>query len=332
MTDYNTEYPQKENRIIIIAGPTAVGKTAAAVRLAKMLDTEIISADSMQVYRGMNIGTAKATAEEMAGVPHNLIDVVDFGEDYNVTRFQEMAAKETERIQKKGKIPVICGGTGFYIQALLYGMKFLEEERDREFREKLFQKAEKEGSRAVWQELEQTDPEYAAAVAPENLLKCIRALEFIHLHGIKFSDYNRQQTKRRENPVYDAKLFVLYDERKTIFEKIDRRVDRMMEQGLLEETEALIRQGARKESTAMQAIGYRQLIEYIGGNKSLPEAIEEIKVLTHRYAKRQIVWFKREPSAIWIHTGLKEPVAEITGYLWPDVRDAFRNSINGEEK
>lgn len=299
-----------DGRLIIIAGPTAVGKTKTAVELARLLDSEVVSADSMQIYRGMDIGTAKVTKEEMQGVPHHLIDVMDPRENYNVIRFCEMAAAAIGEIHSRGKIPVLCGGTGFYIQALLYGIDFPEEPEDAGLRRELHRLAEEKGPEAVWQQLKQADPEYAQMVPPENIVKCIRALEFYRYHGEKLSEHNRRELAGR-TPRYDARLFVLYDEREALFERVSRRVDRMMEQGLLQETERLLASGIDRTGTAMQAIGYRQLAEYLDGSVSLEQAVENIKTATRRYAKRQLVWFRREPDAVWVHVGKEDPVERI---------------------
>jgi len=305
----------KENRLIIIAGPTAVGKTKTSVELAKLLGTEVVSADSMQVYRGMDIGTAKVTKEEMQGIPHALIDVLDPSEEFHVIRFCEMAKAEIDRIHRKGKIPILCGGTGFYIQALLYGIEFPEEEEDSAFREEMHRQAEENGPETVWEQLRDIDPEYAALVPAENVVKCIRGLEFFRMHGVKLSEHNRLERERKVQPVYDAKLFVLYDEREALNTRIHARVDRMMEDGLLGETEKLLAAGIPETATSMQAIGYRQLADALHGKMSVAEAVEKIRTSTRRYAKRQVVWFKREPDAVWIHVGKTDPVKEIKEHL-----------------
>jgi len=306
----NSREEKKENRLIIIAGPTAVGKTKTAVELAKLLDSEVVSADSMQIYRGMDIGTAKVTKEEMQGIPHHLIDVMDPGEDYNVIRFCEMAKTAVEEIQSRGKIPVLCGGTGFYIQALLYGIEFPEEPEDDSIRKELHRLAEEKGPEAVWEELRKVDPEYAEEVPAENVVKCIRGLEFFRFHGEKLSEHNKKAMENRK-PQYDAKLFVLYDEREALFDRINNRVDSMMKAGLLEETKKLLATGIDRKQTAMQAIGYRQLAEYLDGDVNLPQAVENIKTASRRYAKRQLVWFKREPEAVWVHVGKEDPIERI---------------------
>jgi len=315
----------KENRLIVIAGPTAVGKTKTAVELAGHLDTEVVSADSMQVYRGMDVGTAKVTEEERQGIPHALIDVLDPSEEFNVIRFCQMAKAEIDRIQSAGKIPILCGGTGFYIQALLYGIDFPEEEEDPAFREEMHGLAKEKGPEAVWEELKKIDPEYAAQIPAGNTVKCIRGLEFYRMHGKKLSEHNRQEALRREHPVYDSRLFVLYDDREALFGRIHERVDRMMADGLLAETEKLLAAGIPRTATSMQAIGYRQLAEALSGECSVAEAVENIKTASRRYAKRQIVWFKREPEAVWIHVGKTEPVSEIETYL------RMRDKENQEE-
>lgn len=304
-----------ENRLIVIAGPTAVGKTKTAVELAKLLDTEVVSADSMQVYRGMDVGTAKVTEEERQGVPHALINVLDPSEEFNVIRFLEMAKAEIDRIHQKGKIPILCGGTGFYIQALLYGIEFPGEEEDSSFRAEMHRLADEQGPEAVWLRLKEADPEYAEQIPAENVVKCIRGLEFFRSHGVKLSEHNRLESERKAHPVYDTKLFVLYDEREALNERIHRRVDRMMEGGLPEETQKLLAMGIPGSATSMQAIGYRQLADFLSGQMTLDEAVEKIKTASRRYAKRQIVWFKREPEAVWIHVGKTDPVKTIREHL-----------------
>jgi len=308
---------EKENRIIVITGPTAVGKTSAAVKLARQLGTEVISADSMQVYRGMDIGTAKVTAEEMDGVPHSLIDCMDPSEDYNVAAFQKMARSQIERIHSEGKIPIVCGGTGFYIQALLYDIDFQNEREDHSVRQRLEKQAESEGIDSIYEELKRIDPEYALVTPKENLKRCIRAIEYYRTHGEKFSEHNRAEYLKRNHSIYDAKIFVLYDEREKLRERIDQRVDRMMEAGLEEEVRRLIDSGVPAKATSMQGIGYKQLLEYFSGKVSLSEAVDRIKIDSRHYAKRQLVWFKtQEKDAIWIDAGKGNTVEQIKQYLW----------------
>ena len=284
--------------LIILAGPTAVGKTSLSIRLAKETGGEIISADSMQVYRHMDIGSAKITKEEMEGVPHYLVDVLEPEEEFNVVRFQQMAKEAAERIWEKGKIPLVVGGTGFYIQALLYDIDFTENDGDESYRRQLEQKAsDEEGASELYEMLKTVDPKAAQEIHPRNIKRIIRALEFYHQTGKKISEHNETQ-RQRESP-YNYTYFVLTDERSRLYERIDRRVDLMMEQGLLDEVRYLKERGVRKDSTAMQGLGYKELYAYLEGEYPLDEAVRIIKRDTRHFAKRQLTWFKRERDVIW---------------------------------
>lgn len=284
--------------LIILAGPTAVGKTALSIRLAKETGAEIISADSMQVYRGMDIGSAKITKEEMAGVPHYLVDVLEPEEDFNVVRFQNMAKDAAAKIWSKGKIPLVVGGTGFYIQALLYDIDFTENDGDESYRRELEKKAsDEQGALELYEMLRNTDPKSAQEIHPRNIKRIIRALEFYRQTGKKISEHNEIQ-RQKESP-YNYAYFVLNDERSRLYERIDRRVDLMMEQGLLEEVRVLRERGVRKDSTAMQGLGYKELYAYLDGEYPLDEAVRIIKRDTRHFAKRQITWFKREKNVVW---------------------------------
>lgn len=284
--------------LIILAGPTAVGKTSLSIRLAKETGGEIISADSMQVYRHMDIGSAKITKEEMEGVPHYLVNVLEPEEEFNVVRFQQMAKEAAERIWKKGKIPLVVGGTGFYIQALLYDIDFTENDGDESYRRQLEQKAsDEEGASELYEMLKTVDPKAAQEIHPRNIKRIIRALEFYHQTGKKISEHNETQ-RQRESP-YNYAYFVLTDERSRLYERIDRRVDLMMEQGLLDEVRYLKERGVRKDSTAMQGLGYKELYAYLEGEYPLDEAVRIIKRDTRHFAKRQLTWFKRERDVIW---------------------------------
>ena len=284
--------------LIILAGPTAVGKTSLSIRLAKETGGEIISADSMQVYRHMDIGSAKITKEEMEGVPHYLVDVLEPEEEFNVVRFQQMAKEAAERIWKKGKIPLVVGGTGFYIQALLYDIDFTENDGDESYRRQLERKAsDEEGASELYEILKTVDPKAAQEIHPRNIKRIIRALEFYHQTGKKISEHNETQ-RQRESP-YNYAYFVLTDERSRLYERIDRRVDLMMEQGLLDEVRYLKERGVRKDSTAMQGLGYKELYAYLEGEYPLDEAVRIIKRDTRHFAKRQLTWFKRERDVIW---------------------------------
>lgn len=304
------------NKMIVIAGPTAVGKSAAAVKLAKQLNTEIVSADSMQVYRGMDIGTAKVNEAEKEGIRHHLIDCIDPHENYDVVRFKEMAKEACTDIQERGMIPIVCGGTGFYIQALLYDIDFTQEEGIPGLREELFELAEKKGTEVLHRILIDIDPEAAGKIPANNVKRTVRAIEFYRIHGQKISEHNEAEEARKEYSAYDSKLFVLYDERERLYERINRRVDMMLESGLLSEVQALIDAGVDPEGTAMQAIGYKQLYDYLNGKCSYEKAVEDIKTISRRYAKKQLTWFRREKDAIWVNAGEGDTADEILKHLW----------------
>ena len=305
--------------LIILAGPTAVGKTSLSIRLAKETGGEIISADSMQVYRHMDIGSAKITKEEMEGVPHYLVDVLEPEEEFNVVRFQQMAKEAAERIWEKGKIPLVVGGTGFYIQALLYDIDFTENDGDESYRRQLEQKAsDEEGASELYEMLKAVDLKAAQEIHPRNIKRIVRALEFYHQTGKKISEHN--ETQRQKMSPYNYAYFVLTDERGRLYERIDRRVDLMMEQGLLDEVRYLKKRGVRKDSTAMQGLGYKELYAYLDGEYPLDEAVRIIKRDTRHFAKRQLTWFKRERDVIWADKSVigqeEEKLADyMLGYL-----------------
>lgn len=317
---YKTKPMKEKPRLVIIAGPTAVGKTSTAVALAKEMNGEVVSADSMQVYRGMDIGSAKVTKAEMDGVPHHLIDVMDPHEDYNVVRFQQMAKAAVQDIASRGKLPILCGGTGFYIQALLYDIDFTEEEKgDAEKTQEaaLWTLAQTEGgAEKLHAMLAACDPDSAAAIPAANKKRVIRALLFYKIHGMPISAHNRMQEARKEDAPYDYRFFVLTDKREALYERIDRRVDLMMEAGLLAEVQRLREQGVPRSATAMQGIGYREIYAYLEGECSLSEAVALIKQNSRHYAKRQLTWFKREKNVIWIEIGEKKDIIyELKQYL-----------------
>ncbi|MCC2253207.1 tRNA (adenosine(37)-N6)-dimethylallyltransferase MiaA [Ruminococcus sp. CLA-AA-H200] len=283
--------------LIILAGPTAVGKTDLSVRLAKQINASVISADSMQVYRHMDIGSAKITPEEMDGVPHYLVDVLEPEEEFSVVRFQQMAKEAAEEIYARGQIPLVVGGTGFYVQALLYDIDFTENDGDDSFRRELEQTAKEQGSEYLHDLLKERDPKAAEQIHPNNVKRVIRALEFYQQTGKRISEHNEEE-RGKESP-YEFAYFVLTDERSRLYERIDRRVDLMMEQGLLEEVRELKERGVRRDSTAMQGLGYKELYAYLDGAYDLEEAVRVIKRDTRHFAKRQLTWFKRERDVIW---------------------------------
>ena len=284
--------------LVIITGPTAVGKSAASVLLAKRIGAEIISADSMQVYRGMDIGTAKITPEEMAGVRHHLIDVLEPEESFDVVRFQTLAREAIRQILSRGKIPVLAGGTGFYIQAVLYDIDFSEEEQDQSLRRELEETAARIGKEAFHDLLKEVDPESAIAIPAGNVKRVVRALEYYRKNGKPISAHNLEQ--RQKESVYNSVYFVLTDEREKIYARIDQRVDEMIRNGLPEEVAALRERGCTKEMISMQGIGYRQIFDWLDGECTLEEACERVKKETRHFAKRQLTWFRREKDVIWL--------------------------------
>ena len=284
--------------LIILTGPTAVGKTKASIGLAKAIGGEIISADSMQVYRHMDIGSAKITKEEMADVPHYLIDVLEPEEEFHVVRFQQMAKAAMADIYSRGKIPIIVGGTGFYIQALLYDIDFTENEGDSVYREKLEALAKEKGAAYLHGQLAMVDPKSAEEIHANNIKRVIRALEFYHQTGQKVSEHNERE-RQKESP-YQFCYFVLNDRRECLYERIDQRVDQMIRNGLVQEVQTLKERGCTKQMVSMQGLGYKEIFSYLEGDCSLEEAVYIIKRDTRHFAKRQLTWFKRERDVIWV--------------------------------
>lgn len=284
--------------LIILTGPTAVGKTKASISLAKAVNGEIISADSMQVYRGMDIGSAKIRPEEMDGVPHHLVDVLLPDEEFHVVRFQEMAKQAMEEIYAKGKIPILVGGTGFYIQAVLYDIDFTENEGDGAFRRELQAFAREQGQEALHARLKEVDPKAAEEIHANNVKRVIRALEYFQQTGKPISAHNEEQ-RQKESP-YRFAYFVLNDERAHLYERINLRVDQMIEEGLVKEVQALRDKGYTRDMVSMQGLGYKEILAYLEGEYSLEEAVRILKRDTRHFAKRQITWFKREKDVIWL--------------------------------
>ena len=284
--------------LIVIAGPTAVGKSDLAIRLAKTIGGSIMSADSMQVYRGMDIGSAKIKSEEMDRIPHYLINCIRPDQAWNVTIFQERAREAMGEIYACGRIPILVGGTGFYIQALTRDICFTPVREDPEFRREMELLAREEGEKALHDRLSLVDPEAAAQIHAHNVKRVIRALEFYHTSGQRISDHNARE--RGKKSPYQLAYLVLTQDRQTLYDRIDRRVDRMMEEGLLEEVMALKRAGYHRGMVSMHGLGYKELLSYLDGQISLDQAVYEIKRDTRHFAKRQLTWFKREEDSIWI--------------------------------
>ena len=288
----------KKNPMIILTGPTAVGKTDLSIQLAKAINGEIISADSMQVYRHMDIGSAKVTPEEMDGVPHHLIDVLEPEEEFNVVVFQKLAKEALTGIYERGHIPIIVGGTGFYIQALLYDIDFTENDGDTAIRRELEKLAQTQGAGCLHQMLQEIDPESAAAIHQNNVKRVIRAIEFYRQTGKKISLHNEQE-REKQSP-YQFLYYVLDTDRKTLYERIDRRVDLMMEHGLVDEVKHLADMGCTRDMVSMQGLGYKEILDYLSGEIPLEEAVYILKRDTRHFAKRQITWFKRERDVHWL--------------------------------
>lgn len=284
--------------LVILTGPTAVGKTSLSINLAKAINGEIISADSMQIYKKMDIGTAKVMPEEMDGIKHYLIDVIEPTEDFHVVKFKQMVEAAIDEIYAKGKIPIICGGTGFYIQAILYDIDFTENEIDKSYRKSLEAFAKEKGNEALHEKLNAIDPESAKAIPAANVKRVIRAIEYFEQTGEKFSVHNA--TQKEKNSPYNFAYFVLNDDRQLLYNRIDARVDKMIADGLVNEVKSLLASGVRKGMTAMDGIGYKELLDYLEGDGSLDDAISLIKQKSRNYAKRQLTWFRREKEVIWL--------------------------------
>ena len=285
--------------LVILTGPTAVGKSdLSIIKLAKQINGEIISADSMQVYRGMDIGSAKIRPEEMQGIRHYLIDELDPKEPFHVVKFQELAKKYMKEIWRRGKTPILVGGTGFYIQAVLYDIDFTENGEDDSYRRELEQIAVEKGADFLHQMLITVDPQAAMQIHANNIKRVIRALEFYHETGTQISQHNEQE--RQKVSPYNAAYFVLNDDRSAIYQRINRRVDLMMEAGLVEEVEGLRKNGCTRDMVSMQGLGYKEILDYLEGICPLEEAVYTIKRDTRHFAKRQLTWFKRERDVIWI--------------------------------
>lgn len=285
--------------LVILTGPTAVGKTKLSIALAKTIGGEIISADSVQVYRHMDIGSAKITETEKENVTHHLIDVLEPTEEFDIVRFQMLAKQAMEEIYGRGHIPILVGGTGFYIQSVVYDIDFSGHDEQSRLRERLTeQAATPEGIHALHEKLREVDPVSADCIHENNRKRVIRALEFYEENGVPISAHNAAQ-REKQSP-YAFCYFVLNDRREILYERIDQRVDEMMEQGLLSEVAELKRRGCTRDMVSMQGLGYKELLAYLDGNIALEEAVYRIKRDTRHFAKRQITWFKREKEVIWL--------------------------------
>lgn len=284
--------------LVILAGPTAVGKTELSIRLAKRINGAIISADSMQVYKYMDIGSAKIMPDEMEGVKHYLIDELDPSDEFNIVRFQQMAKDALKKIYANGQIPIVAGGTGFYIQALLYDIDFTHQDSDEAFRKEMADYAAEYGTEALHEKLKEIDPVSYKTIHANNTKRVIRALEYYRMTGQPISAHNEQE-HQKVSP-YNFAYFVLTDDRKHLYDRIDYRVDLMMKKGLVDEVKNLYDMGYHKDMVSMQGLGYKELLSYLDGECSLEEAVYIIKRETRHFAKRQLTWFRRERDVIWL--------------------------------
>ncbi len=292
-------------KAVIISGPTGVGKTELSLELARYFKAEIVNADSMQVYKGMDIGTAKPTREQRMEIPHHLIDIVNPDEEFNAEKYRRMALSAVSEINRKGKVCLVVGGTGLYIRALLGGL-FKTPEKDPSLREALKREAEKEGLRKLYERLRIYDPEYAERIHPNDKIRIIRGLEIIELTGRKVSELIKEHGFK-EKKINALKIF-LYTDRKILYERINRRCIRMIESGLIEETRRLLFQGYSPSLKPLQSIGYRHTVKYISGEWDLYKMIRKMQADTRRYAKRQITWFKKEEDVVWMNVEEKDKI------------------------
>lgn len=304
-----------KQKLVVIIGPTAVGKTKLSIELAKQYNGEIISGDSMQIYREMDIGTAKIRQEEMEGIPHHLIDIRNPDQDFSVAEFQELVREKITEIASRNKLPIIVGGTGLYIQAAIYDYHFSEAPSNPDYRKNLEKRAEKEGNQALHDELVRIDPQSASGIHPNNVRRVIRALEIFHCTG-----KTKEETQANQSPelLYDTALIGLTMERDQLYERINRRVDIMVEEGLLEEVQSLYNRGLR-ECQSIQAIGYKEIYQFLDGHVSYVDAIDMLKQNSRRYAKRQLTWFRNKMSVKWFDMGdslsVEKKITEISAYI-----------------
>ena len=297
-------------KIVVITGPTASGKTALGVALAQRLGGEVVSADSMQIYRGMDIGTAKPTPEEMQGVPHHMIDIADPAENYSVSRYAAQAAACVDDILARGKLPIVVGGTGLYIDSLIAGRTFADGTADTALRQELSERYDEIGGEGLLGELRKVDPERAARLHPADKKRIVRAMEVYILTGKTITQHNleTQAIPPRYRPVW---LGLDYSDRAVLYRRIDLRVDKMLEDGLLDEIRALLALGVSPKATAMQAIGYKEFLGVLDGTVTQDQAIEEVKLRSRQYAKRQLTWFRRNPDIHWLRLTGTEDFSEV---------------------
>ena len=317
---------EKKKELLILTGPTAVGKTRLSIQLAQSVGGEIISADSMQVYRHMDIGSAKIRKEEMQGVPHHMIDILKPWEEFNVVTFQKKCKEIMADIYQRGHIPILVGGTGFYIQSVLYDIDFTETMEDTAYREELLQLSRKKGEQFLHDMLRKVDSVSADLIHMNNVKRVIRALEYYHQTGECISQHNEEERKKTSK--FASCYFVLHDDRDKIYKNIDKRVDEMILLGLEEEVKTLLEMGCKKEMVSMQGLGYKEIISYLAGECSMEEAIIKIKLETRHFAKRQITWFKREKDVIWLNKpDFDYDDAKILSYMKDKMQENMENEF-----
>lgn len=299
--------------LVVIVGPTAVGKTEVGIRLARKIDGEVISGDSMQVYRHMDIGTAKPSAQEMAGVPHYMIDVISPGEEFNVAKFQEMVESYIEMIVKKGKIPILVGGTGLYVRSVIDDYDFSPPGGNDSLRAGLLRTAREKGNEFLFRMLEKVDPATALKIHPHDTRRLVRALEVYQAMGRPISEF--QYVTGNSKPKYNLAYFGLFMDRQRLYQKIEKRVDSMVEKGLVNEVSALVKMGYGLQNTSMQALGYKEILFYFRGLCTLAEAVDLIKRNTRRFAKRQMTWFRRDSRISWYDVEKYESLEEIANEI-----------------
>ncbi|ACA45626.1 tRNA (adenosine(37)-N6)-dimethylallyltransferase MiaA [Clostridium botulinum] len=307
--------------LLIIAGPTAVGKTDISIKLAEKLNGEIISADSMQIYKYMDIGSAKITKDEMKGIPHHLIDVVEPHEEFNVSSFKDLAEKSIKDIWNRGKLPIIAGGTGLYINSLIYNYDFTDADRDEKYREYLTKLAEDKGNEYVHSLLKDIDEESYEKLYPNDLKRVVRALEVYKITGKSISEYIKENEKKLYDIPYNVNYFILNMNREVLYERINKRVDIMMGKGLIEEVKKLESMGYTPDMQSMKGIGYKEVLFYLNGDISLDEAIYLIKKGSRNYAKRQLTWFRKDKRSIWIDKDKYSSEEEIVDKIIKMVKD-----------
>ena len=308
-----------KKKLIVIGGPTASGKTAVSVELAKRIDAEIISADSIQVYKYMDIGSAKVSKEEMQGIKHYMIDELDPSYEFSIAVFKQKAVKYIKEIYTKEKIPMIVGGTGFYVQSVIKDVSFEKVKADYELRTKLENEATMYGNKYIHDKLKQIDGISANVIHPNNLKRVIRAIEYHKLTGQTISKHNQEEKNKKDK--YNTKYFVLDMDRELLYERINKRVDIMIKDGLIDEIKKLLSMGYTEDLTSMQGIGYKEVVEYLKGNISYDKMLETIKQNTRNFAKRQLTWYRHQTNAIWIDVGrLGFDVRRIVEEMEKDVR------------